>query len=645
MPAGPERSRPLLNGSFLEARMYNEPMNPRPPEIPPHKLISTLRGFNLLPAIIFMPTRRKCDESALEVANDKSQKTDPERQQKRHEIFERFAVENPEIRQHKHAKILLNAGVASHHAGHIPAWKLVIEKMMSGGLLNAIFATSTVAAGVDFPARTVVISNADTRGNDGWRPLFASELQQMTGRAGRRGKDNVGFAVLVPGQFQNPKKIAELLKAPPDPLESQFRSTYTSLLNLLDAFKSFEQVRDIAQRSFAYQRTARRIEQLKSENENRKTRLERQIRESGFGLTLDDVRGFERLTSSRRRLHESVPVTRVELRMNWLRDNVIPGRVVSQGRGAKRIYFVISVHGDKVAAMRDDGHGTSVALDRITRLYRNIYPIKESSIEQAFLDTFGRTNQPLEEPKLAGEAGGTDETEERFTAAIDKLIANGPTEEKDERQAFLWSVSNEAASIERAERDIDYHYEKIWQPFERRAKVLDHFGYIDFRAETVTESGKWLADVRVDRTLLVGEALRRGIFDNLEPKTMAGLMASLAADSDRNYGELYLSNDLMDVVNAFEDVIHDVSNVEWRFGIEPSEELNLSAAATAERWSGGMPWNDLVRRTQAEEGDLFRLLSRTGEALMQIAHLKGSNTKAADLARTTAESILREPIR
>lgn len=620
-------------------------MNPRPPEIPPHKLISTLRGYNLLPAIIFMPTRRKCDESALEVANDKSQKTDPERQTKRQEIFEQFALESPEIRQHKHARILLTAGVASHHAGHIPAWKLVIEKMMSGGLLNAIFATSTVAAGVDFPARTVVVSNADTRGNDGWRPLFASELQQMTGRAGRRGKDNVGFVVLVPGQFQNPKKVAELLKAPPDPLESQFRSTYTTLLNLLDAFKSFEQVRDIAQRSFAYQKTARRIDLLKSENENRKRKLEDAVRSSGSGLTIDQVRGFERLASSRRRLHETVPVTRAEIRMGWLRENVIPGRVVTQGRGAKRIYFVISVHGEKVAAMRDDGHGTSVAFDRITRVFKNIYPIKEAGIEQAFFDTFGRTNPPLEEPKPAKESSGTDKAEEQLTAAMEALIATGPPEEKDERQAFLWTLSNDAAAIEKAEQDIEYYYGQIWQPFERRAKVLDHFGYIDFRSETVTESGKWLADVRVDRTLLVGEALRREILNELTPTTMAGLMASLAADSDRSYGELYLSSHLMDVVNEFEDIIYDVSNVEWKFGIDPSEELNLSAGAAAEQWTGGISWSDLVKRTQAEEGDLFRLLSRTGEALMQIAHLRDSNAKAAEVARVTAESILRDPIR
>lgn len=620
-------------------------MNPRPPEIPPHKLISTLRGFKLLPAIIFVPTRRKCDESALETANDRSQRTDPERQEMRRELFEEFARENPEIRQHKHAKILLNAGVASHHAGHIPIWKLVIEKMMSRGLLNAIFATSTVAAGVDFPARTVVISNADTRGNDGWRPLHASELQQMTGRAGRRGKDNVGFAVLVPGQFQNPKKIAELLKAPPDPLESRFRATYTTLLNLLDAFKSFDQVREIAQRSFAYQRTARQIEQLKQENSNRRIRLEETISSSGLPLTLDDIRGFERLASARRRLHEAIPVTRTELRLGWLRENVMPGRVISQGRGAKRIYFVISVHGEKIAAMRDDGHGTAVAFDRVNRVYKNLYPIKEESIQQAFLDTFGRTNPPLEEPKPTSQKGGSEAAEVYLAAAMDRIIGIGPAGETDERQAFLWSVSNEPAAIEKAERDIENLYRRIWGPFEQMAKVLDHFGYIDFRAQTATETGKWLADVRVDRTLLLGEALRRGIMNDLPPGNMAGLMASLTADSDRNYGEIYLSDGLIGVLEAFEEIIFEVSDVEWKFGIEPAEELNFSAAAAAEQWASGVTWSDLVKRTQAEEGDLFRLLSRTGEALMQIAQLKGSNPKAADIARSTAENILRDPIR
>ena len=149
----------------------------------------------------------------------------------------------------------------------------------------------------------------------------------------------------------------------------------------------------------------------------------------------------------------------------------------------------------------------------------------------------------------------------------------------------------------------------------------------------------------MDRPLLVGEALRHGIFDELSVQAAAGLMASLAADPDRSYGELYLSDELMDRIAEFEEIIYAVSQVEWRFGIEPAEEINLSAAAAAEHWVGGSSWGSLVAKTKAEEGDLVRLLSRTGEALRQVANLRDSNPDAATLAYDTAEIILREPIR
>ena len=616
-------------------------MNPRPPEIPPHKLITALRGYNLLPAIVFLPTRRKCDEAASEVAGDRSQKTDPERFQLRQDIFLEFAAANPEIARHKHQKILVNAGVASHHAGHIPAWKLLVEKMMSAGLLNAIFATSTVAAGVDFPARTVVVTNADTRGNDGWRPLQASELQQMTGRAGRRGKDNVGFVVLVPGQFQDPRKMAELLRSKPDPLESRFRATYTSLLNLLDAFGNFEQVREIAQKSFAYQKTARQIDELKRKLDERRRRLAAKLDGNKFGLTEPDVRGFERLISARNRLHERLPATRAEMRQTWLRENVRSGRIVTQGRSGKRLFLVFNVFGDKVSAMRDDGEGTTFALSRVNRVYQNVYSTRSAHIEQGFFDTFEGKNKPLDEPKLSFKKQGADDADRLINDLTGKLGAppNG------DPHSLVWECYEDAERIERHTREIEFLYSDIWSPFERRAKVLDHFGYLDFTSQIVTASGKWLADVRVDRPLLVGEALRRGIFDDLSPQTTAGLMAALAADSDRNYGELYLSDDLLDVISSVEEIIFDVSNAEWNAGIEPNEEINLSAAAAAEGWAGGMSWDQLARKTGAEEGDLFRLLARTGEALLQVANLRDSNSRAAAIARGTAEIILREPVR
>lgn len=621
-------------------------MKYRLPEIPPPQLIKALRGFNLLPAIVFLPTRRRCDEAALEVASDKSQRTNAEREQQRLAIYQSYVLENPEIRSHKHRKILLNSGVAAHHAGHIPAWKLLVEKMMSKGLLDAIFATSTVAAGVDFPARTVVLSQADARGNDGWRPLQASELQQMTGRAGRRGKDNVGFVVLAPSNFQNPPRIATLLKSPPDALESKFRATYTSLLNLLDAFGSFPQVREIAEKSFAFRETARTVLKLEKQRDKRFEDLQKKLEKSEFDYSVEDVRGFERLTSVRMRFQEKLPTTRADIRREWLKKNVVSGRIVSRGKSGKRFFLVISVHGEKVVAMREDGEGTNFALTHVNRVYEKNYPIKEISIENAFYEIHDGRNPALDEPKLSRKKDETDEATEIISRLIEDFLPENASEDKKRNaMSFLWDTWDDAEFLQKIERDIEMLKSEIWLPFEHRATVLHHFGYLDFQTQKITERGKWLADLRVDRPLIVGEALRRGLFDKLEIKQAAGLMAALAADSDRNFGELYLSDKLLDILGEAEKIIFDVSNIEWKNGVEPAPEMNFSAAATVETWADGISWSDLVFRTKAEEGDLVRLLSRTGEALMQLAYLKVEHAEAAQLARKTADVILREPIR
>ncbi|HMS39463.1 MAG TPA: helicase-related protein [Pyrinomonadaceae bacterium] len=616
------------------------------PEIPPPKLITALRNYNLLPAIVFMPTRRKCDEAATEVAADKSQKMDIDKQEERQAIYEEFLAEFPEIKTHKHRRILIRAGIAAHHAGHIPAWKLLVEKMMQRGLLNAIFATSTVAAGVDFPARTVVISNADTRGNDGWRALQASELQQMTGRAGRRGKDNVGFVILAPAQFQNPPKIAQLLKSPPDALNSQFRATYTSLLNLLDAFGNFAQVREITEKSFAFRETARQIAQLEKHREKRRKTIEKKFENNDFGLTIDAARGFERLVNSRSRLQEKSPNTRAEVRVNWLRENVQIGRIVTKSRNSKRFFLVLNVFGEKVMAMREDGQGATLSLPHIGRVFEKEYRLEERSLDLAFDEIHEGKNPALDEPKLSLQTNETDEAAEILTATIEKLLpANLSEAAKRQAHQILWETVSDVEFLEKIDRDIEILRGEIWLPFENRARVLNHFGYLDFAVQKVTEKGKWLADVRVDRPVLVGEALRHGLFENLEIKHIAALMASLAADSDRNYGELHLSDEILEILTTFEDIIYEVSGVEFKCGVAPADEINLSAAAAAEHWADGADWQDLVYRTKAEEGDLVRLLSRTGEALKQISQLKESHPKAAQMARTTAEILLREPIR
>lgn len=617
------------------------------PEIPPTQLVSSLKSYNLLPAIIFISTRRKCDEAAAEVALLARKSQFDERQEKRRNFVQDYAEIYPEIKGHKHRNLVIRGGVASHHAGHIPAWKLLIEKMMSAGLLDAIFATSTVAAGVDFPARTVVVSQADTRSNDGWRPLRASELQQMTGRAGRRGRDNVGFVVLAPGVYQNPQRIANLLKAKPDDLSSQFRATYSSLLNLLDAYGSFNQVRQIAERSFAFRTTAKQIAALEKQKDEREKFIQEKLDESGFGVGLDEVRGLERLASARMRIQEKLPETRHEIRHKWLIDNVQQGRIVTQGRGGRRFFLVLQKHGDKVTAMRDDGQGATFAIQRVNRIYAKKYPLTPESLEVSFDEIEAGINPVLDEPRKPSLSEMEDDAAILLGEMIENLLPRGLSKlERSDCLQLLWEFYDDADFLEKARRDTAILRNEIWLPFENRARVLDYFGYLDFKAEKVTDSGRWLADVRVDRPLLFGEALKNGFFTRYDLPYVVAFTAAITADSDRSYGELQLGDDVLEVLGEFETIAFDVGNQEMRFGVAPTPEMNFSAAATAALWAQkDVEWEDLVYETRAEEGDLVRLLSRTGEALLQVAQLKKTNPEAAAVAAQAAEIMLREPIR
>ncbi len=629
------------------------------PEMPPGTLLAALGSYNLLPAIVFLPTRRRCDQAASEAALLQRDSSDHRREARR-DFMRTMAEQFPEIRRHRHWDTIIRGGVASHHAGHIPAWKLAIEKLMSAGLLDAIFATATVAAGVDFPARTVVITVADARTGHGWRQLTASELQQMTGRAGRRGRDNVGFVVAAPGVHQDPQRIAELLKARPDPLVSQFRATYTTLLNLLDAYENFAQVREIVERSFAHRDAALEITRLEKVGAESEQRIQLKLGEAGCNLNVAAVLGFERLVSARTHLQNAKPQSRAEVVYRWLDEVVQPGRVVGIGRSGRRLVMITENSGGNVRGIREDGRSASFALTRIGRVYEPTYRLTDDSLIAAFDEIRARGQElVIPEPRLRDAGAEESEALNIINDQMDSILPGSgtgvplvnhaqdarATEEKLRCTQVLWKLLGDAENFERSARMIERLRDEVWEPFEQRARVLATFGYLDYTVEKVTERGRWLADLHVDRPLLVGEALAAGLFNALEFQRLAGVMAALTADGDRDYGEIELEDALVTALAQFEDVGFKVATEEWKRGVEPAPELNFSAAGTAARWAGGAEWSELVHETRAEEGDLFRMLSRTGEGLVQIAQLKKAHPEAARLAAVAADAVLREPVR
>ncbi len=234
--------------TFLKAQ--NKPQIAPPGRLPKFsEILKVLHRYNLLPVIFFLKSRADCDQ-AIKLCTGEILSKDPRRQEILKKRIETLVADNAHLAKYGQREILEYTAAGAHHSGHLPAWKVVVETLMAEGLLDAMFATSTVAAGVNFPARSVVILNSDRFNGTEFVPLTPSEFQQMTGRAGRRGMDNIGFGIVLPGKFMDLRHIARLIRSGPVDIQSRIRIDFSMVLNLLLSHTP-DQIRMLLDRSFA----------------------------------------------------------------------------------------------------------------------------------------------------------------------------------------------------------------------------------------------------------------------------------------------------------------------------------------------------------------------------------------------------------
>ncbi|ESQ28215.1 hypothetical protein EUTSA_v10018027mg [Eutrema salsugineum] len=193
-----------------------------------------LQGKNMLPAIWFIFNRRGCDAAVQYVENfqllDDCEKGEVEL------ALRKFRILYPDAVRESAEKGLLR-GIAAHHAGCLPLWKSFIEELFQRGLVKVVFATETLAAGINMPARTAVISSLTKKAGNERVQLGPNELFQMAGRAGRRGIDEKGYTVLVQTAFEGAEECCKLVFAGVKPLVSQFTASYGMVLNLVAGSK------------------------------------------------------------------------------------------------------------------------------------------------------------------------------------------------------------------------------------------------------------------------------------------------------------------------------------------------------------------------------------------------------------------------
>ena len=294
-PPPVQKRGPRLAGD----RQRTPPPRPRPDF---EDVCDWLDRRDMLPAIFFVFSRKGCEE-ALRRPGLSVRLTSAEEEELQERIDEALAL-NPTLASHPHLPFLYH-GLAAHHAGLLPSWKSLVERLFVRGLVKVVFATETLAAGINMPARTTVISAISKRCDEGHRHLTASEFLQMSGRAGRRGMDVVGNVVVLSHPNEAAEDAARLARAHPDPLVSQFTPSYGMVLNLLQRHHP-DQCRELLERSFGQFLASLRVDRVAREAFD----LDQQIRALEGPLCPEEIGDLERY----QKLYERLRTTRKQLK-------------------------------------------------------------------------------------------------------------------------------------------------------------------------------------------------------------------------------------------------------------------------------------------------------------------------------------------
>jgi ATP-dependent RNA helicase HelY len=238
------------------------------PEAPqPSDVLQTLRRAELLPCLYFLPGRKAVESAALSCFHLQLVSTEEQTQivAEVDRWLDGIPPEDCSLEQTQQLISLLPLGIGYHHAGLLPAMKVLVETLFAEGRLRAVFATDTLAMGVNMPARSVVLGSLSKFDGTGMRLMTPNEYQQLTGRAGRRGKDPYGAAVLLYSPWDEFEPGFNALTRPLLPVMSAFTMRYNSVLNLWRPF-GFERLRKIGAASFLeYQRRARLAKQIQKQ--------------------------------------------------------------------------------------------------------------------------------------------------------------------------------------------------------------------------------------------------------------------------------------------------------------------------------------------------------------------------------------------
>ena len=597
--------------------------------VPPGRVetLELLDDRQMLPAIFFIFSRNQCDEAAKSCVDAGVRlTTEAEQAAIRVIIDERLGVLDPAdlaVLGYDQFVRQLEAGVAAHHAGMVPPMKEVVEACFIEGLVKAVFATETLAVGINMPARSVVIEKLTKFTGEHHEQLTPGEYTQLTGRAGRRGIDDRGSAVVLWSPWVRFDEVAKLAGSSQFHLRSAFRPTYNMAANLIRTYES-ERAHDLLNLSFAQYQADRDIVKMQARLERRRHALAELQAEAKSPLgDIEEYRTLRNAEREARRFGRDERVEEIEAALRWL----APGTVIYLMKGKHRGPVVVMTSasrkdgaqlrvvnkgGDSLQATAEDFDAAPAALGSV-KMPPNFAPNRKD-FRQELAYRLRKTS--LAQPQNTSNRRGRRDT---VDADLHPVARDPDLKQRMQAAGQAARLAREVAEIEGR---VHGKTQTLARDFDRILGVLEAYGYADVADWDLTPDGEMLARIFHECDLFVAEVVRAGLLDGLGAADLAALVSTLVYEhrSSEPPPRPWFSNDeIRGRWQRIAAISEDLAAHERSAGVNEHRGPDPTFAAIAYAWVAGEGFADVVDADELTGGDFVRTTRQLVDLLRQLA--------------------------
>jgi ATP-dependent RNA helicase HelY len=666
--AGGKGKRTVSYGSGSYGGAVNrdryEGRGPRSLSVPSRAdMIEVLDREALLPAIIFIFSRIGCEAAVRQLLGSGLRLTSSAERREITAIAERHVDGLTEADLHALGyPVFLEAlerGVAAHHAGMLPAFKECVEEAFVRGLIKVVFATETLALGINMPARSVVLEKLVKYNGESHADVTPGEYTQLTGRAGRRGIDIEGHAVVLWQPGLDPRAVAGLASRRTYPLKSSFAPTYNMAVNLVGSVGR-ERARTLLELSFAQFQSDKSVvswaRTLAKNTEAIEGYLEAARCDRGnfaeYARLRAEISELEAAVARERRADRRAESLQAMLALK-------PGDILRVPTGKMQGWIVVidpgtrsDREGPRPLVLTEDRHVRRLSLaDFATppvaagrmKVPKHFNP-KEPASRRNLGAAFGAKLSGLDLDPDRHRPGTIDSNATAKITALREQLRNHPCHGCPDREAHArWA--ERAIKLERdnarTQARVSSRTNTIATHFDKICLVLESLGYLGGVGGTeVTDEGRMLARIYAELDLVAAECIRAGIFDDLTHPQLAAVLASLVYESrrsDEGVRRPRMPDAVTDsAITRVRKIWREVTLVERDARLDRGPEPDIGFSQAAFGWAAGRPLSVVLDESELTAGDFVRWVRQVLDFAGQIADAAGPGP-----LRTAAREVVR----